>query len=197
MSNSDPPAASGPSLGQSSTQLLARIEERLARLEARTDWMEKAEVMTPRVLGTAGDIFDTFAERHELSARIDGAGQLLEQLTRPGTLEQLNEALRVAQQLPKVAATLADTFDAYADEAEQLGVELDSLAPRLGKLSTRVATALQSADRAEPAPKGLFALLRELKDPAVRQAMGFALAFAKEFGQSETHEHAALEGPRS
>ena len=167
---------------------LASIEQRLAKLEARTAWLDGAQQIAPKVIGTAGDVFDSFAERVDLNARLDAALGLVERLTRTETLQRLHEAVEVAESLPKTAAMLGDTFDEYADMAERAGVELDSIGPRMGRLSTQVATALQAADRAEPAPKGLFALLRELKDPQVREALGFALAFAKELGRTQ-REH--------
>lgn len=163
---------------------LARIEDRLAKLEERTAWLDEARHVAPKVIGTAGDVFDAFAERTDLNARLDAALGLVERLTRTETLQRLHEAVEIAESMPKAAATLADTFDEYANMAERAGVELDTIAPRVGRLSTQVATALQAADRAEPAPKGLFALLRELKDPEVREALGFALAFAKDLGRT-------------
>ena len=163
---------------------LARIEERLAKLEERTAWLDEVKDTAPKMVAAAGDAFDAFAERSALHDRLEAALGLLERLTRPDTLQRLHEAVEVAESVPKTAAVLGDTLDGYADMAEQAGVELDNIGPRVGRLSTQIATALQVADKAEPAPKGIFALLRELKDPQVREALGFALAFAKEFGRS-------------
>lgn len=195
MANSPPTSILPGSKLSSRPRGAPNLEERLAILEERTAWLDEAREMAPRMMGTAGDVFDAFAERHNLDERMNSALELVERLTRPQTLSQLAMALEVAESLPKFLATVGDTVDGYADTAEANGVDLDSFAPRLGRLSTQLATALQSADRSEPAPAGIFALLREFRDPNVLQALGFALTFAKSFGSilKRQHQHALNE----
>ncbi len=181
-----------PSVANRQTDPLARIEARLAALDARTAWMETAAVQAPHVIATAADTLDAFARDHDVSSRVDAAAKLLDRLTDPKVLVQLEGLLELVQKAPQAVATLSDTLDALATSAEAKGIELDGLVPRLSTLGTDLVVALQESEGAPPAPKGVFALLRELKDDDVRAALGFALALAKSLGRRRRHHDAAL-----
>ena len=197
-----------------STALLERIDARLERIEARLAKLDPLLDAAPGLVAMAGDTFDEFADDlGDLDDRIRAALRLLERLSRPDTLAQLEGALALVEQVPGLTAMLGDTFDAFAREAAAQGIEMDRIVPELGRVLHAAlgllsdaqvrqlldsdlllpgaiealgcaARALATSQHIQPDPAGLFATLSAFREPSVQKAMGFALDVARRFGSN-------------
>jgi uncharacterized protein YjgD (DUF1641 family) len=89
-------------------------------------------------------------------------------------------------------ADLAPLAPALAARSEVITGFLDSpiLQPEIVDIVGRLGEAAMQADQATRGRKaevgGVFALLRELKDPQVQETLAFLIAFAKTFGDSQS-----------
>jgi uncharacterized protein YjgD (DUF1641 family) len=116
---------------------LARIDERLARLEAENAELRalaeraaEAASQAPRALAIATDVFDDtvrgLASRGvDVDARARDALVLVERLTAPDTMRALGDALSLVDNLPKLAATATDVLDGAAARAIDQGIDID------------------------------------------------------------------------
>jgi len=195
-----------------SAALLERIDARLERIEARLAKLDPLLDAAPGLISMAGDTFDELAaELGDADERVRGALRLLEHATRPEVLAQLEAGLGLLEQVPGLVSMVGDSFDEFAREAAEQGVEIDRLVPELGRALHAVlalltdaqvrhlldsdlllpgavealgtaARALATTQHVQPEPRGLFATLSALRDPAVQRAMGFAIDVARRFG---------------
>lgn len=96
----------------STLEVLERIEAKLDRLD-RTLAPLSALTEAPALVGTAVDAFDHAVQGQEsrLDARLHGAVELLERISRPQTLATLQRAVDLLEALPALLATAADTLD--------------------------------------------------------------------------------------
>jgi uncharacterized protein YjgD (DUF1641 family) len=194
---------------------MARIEARLARIEAMLSRVEQAAEPLPGMVAAAGDAIDEIATTYgEPDARLQQATALVERLTRPETLEMLQQALDVAESMPGMMAAAVDAVDELAAQAAARGVDLETLMHQLVDTAqgmTRLATspevqqllesdmmskgaltALSSAARAlavareddGPTKVGIFGAMGAMRDPDVQKAVAFGLRFARGFGQN-------------
>ena len=200
-------------MSQPPEDVLSRIEERLARMEAALAPAQEAATAGPMMVATAMDAVDQWATQGDGAERLERGVRLLERLTRPETLDRLEKAVDLLDGLPDLLATFGDIFDAIANQAERDGVDVgrafddlrqiafdalrtapqlralfDSqmLAPPTVEILSRTAESLRAAGQAPPKKVGLFGALGALNDPDVQQALGFLTAVAKQFGQSAT-----------
>lgn len=207
-------------------QLLERIDARLERIEAR---LAKLDPLlgplldaAPGALAMLGDTFDEFSnELGDLDERLRAGLRLLERVTRPQTLAQLEAAIELLDAMPGAVAMLGDSFDELAREAAARGVPLDRIVPELGRtiamllelltqeqiqqlLSSDLllpnaiealataARALAVAQYSGTEPLGLFGALAAMREPEVQRALGFALDVARRFGTNLSHHQRAL-----
>lgn len=207
-------------------QLLERIDARLERIEAR---LAKLDPLlgplldaAPGALAMLGDTFDEFSnELGDLDERLRAGLRLLERVTRPQTLAQLEAAIELLDAMPGAVAMLGDSFDELAREAAARGVPLDRIVPELGRtiamllelltqeqiqqllssdlLLPNAIEALATAARALAVtqysgtePLGLFGALAAMREPEVQRALGFALDVARRFGTNLSHHQRAL-----
>lgn len=207
-------------------QLLERIDARLERIEAR---LAKLDPLlgplldaAPGALAMLGDTFDEFSnELGDLDERLRAGLRLLERVTRPQTLAQLEAAIELLDAMPGAVAMLGDSFDEFAREAAARGVPLDRIVPELGRtiavllelltqeqiqqllssdlLVPNAIEALATAARALAVtqysgtePLGLFGALAAMREPEVQRALGFALDVARRFGTNLSHHQRAL-----
>lgn len=103
-------------------EVLERIEAKLDRLD-RVLGPLAALGDAPAVVGTALEALDDRARGREpeLDARLQGAVALLERISRPGTLERLQQVVDVFESLPGLVATAVDAVD---DAADPSGLDL-------------------------------------------------------------------------
>lgn len=207
-------------------QLLERIDARLERIEAR---LAKLDPLlgplldaAPGALAMLGDTFDEFSnDLGDLDERLRAGLRLLERVTRPQTLAQLEAAIELLDAMPGAVAMLGDSFDELAREAAARGVPLERIVPELGRtiavlldlltqeqiqqlLSSDLllpnaiealataARALAVAQYSGTEPLGLFGALAAMREPEVQRALGFALDVARRFGTNLSHHKRAL-----
>jgi uncharacterized protein YjgD (DUF1641 family) len=156
---------------------LARIEVRLANLERVVARAEHAFEQLPQLVAIVTDTLEPHLLRAE-DAGID-----------PG--ERIAALVKIAERLTTPAALgLAETLVSHLPNLHRL---LDSELLSAGAVQTvsKAGSALAAAANSEPAPAGLMAALRALRDPAIQRSLGFALRFAQLFGRTlEPAEHA-------
>jgi|GEM_PF-578796 len=192
--------------------LVDRITEptTLASLQHAVNAVDDA----PHFVAFVGDLFDaTVARIPDFDERLRRTVGLVEQVTRPEILDAAEGAVRLLAQAPDMAATTADILDAWAQRANDAGIEmgrivevvqqfvqgllrlstspevqrfLDSAMLRSETVDTlsAAATALAETREAPTSKVGAFGALRAMGDPDVQAAVGFGLTFAKTFGQS-------------
>lgn len=138
MNDHEPPVVADPVLAA-----LARIEERLDRLEARLDEPLSVASEVPATVATAVDGLDEtigrLAERGvDVDRRVREVIALTEKLTDPATLEALSNALDLATTLPDTAATVADMVDGAIAQMSEAGIDVDERARIVAQVAERL-----------------------------------------------------------
>lgn len=157
---------------------LNRVEQKLDKLEQRLAFLDQMPAVLEAGMSTADDL----ARTHQLHERMEKALVLVEKLTRPETLEKLENLLELANAAPDHLAGVLGTVDDLASQAREQGVDLGSLVPDLANMVLSSLRALQQA-RSHTNEPGLFAVLGALRDPDVSRAFGFGLQFARTLGK--------------
>lgn len=201
---------------------LARLDARLERLERALAPIAELAGQGPAMAATVGDILDEQAARlGDVEDRVRGLGDVLERVTRPGTLATIRRIADVADSAPNLVATFTDVLDELMDEASRDGLDLTHLvddakrlllgllrlttSPELkalmasGMLDPRALTTLGmvartvvEANESEPPRVGMFGAVRALGHHDVQRAVGFLLRIAQGFGQSLAREDKRL-----
>jgi uncharacterized protein YjgD (DUF1641 family) len=148
--------------------VLARIDERLARVERALEMATLAAGAAPAAIATAVDTMDDLARMAQergidIDARLRMLARVMERLTAPEALSAVETLLDKVDSLKAVLAS---------------GV-LDPSA--LAAVAT-AGDALAKAASAPPAPMGMWAAFRASGDPEVQAALGFLVRFAHAFG---------------
>lgn len=197
---------------------VARLEDRLERIEETLAPIAQLTAEVPRLGATLGDMADAWAaEVGDADQRVLGLQQVLERVTRPGTLASLRAALDIAEEAPKMVATFTDIADETVAEAAAYGIEPHRLVEDtkqlvfgLLKLTTSpelralresgmldpqalhtlglAAQAVAHASETEPPKLGLFGAARAMKDGDVQRAVGFTMRLARGFGRALRRE---------
>lgn len=120
---------------------IRRLEERLARIEARLDRLVEVLDAAPPVIAMAADAADEWARQAQdrgldLDASAHAAGRLAGQVAEPQVLDavgRLAQRVQDLEPLVDLAATFeptvalaGDAFDAWAAEQQARGVDLDA-----------------------------------------------------------------------
>ncbi|MEM1416528.1 MAG: DUF1641 domain-containing protein [Myxococcota bacterium] len=207
-----------PARTRSLEETVARLDDRLERIERTLEPIAKLSVEAPRLGATVGDMADAWAaEVGDADQRLLGLQQVLERVTRPGTLASLRAALDMAEEAPRMLATFTDIADETVAEAAEHGIEPHRLVEDtkqlvfgLLKLTTSpelralresgmldpqalhtlglAAQAVAHASETEPPKLGLFGAARAMKDGDVQRAVGFTLRLARGFGRALRRE---------
>jgi hypothetical protein len=177
-----------------------------------TQLVELAE-SGPAAAAMMGDIVDHWAaEKGDFDQRLRQGVALLDRLTTPATLKGLNALLDLVDAAPGALAMVGDILDEKAAKAQEMGLDLSAVAESLPALLDSVlrlaasphlpdllepaaveraahileasVKALETAGTQEPPRLGLFAAFGAMRDPAVQQALGFALTMAREFSKA-------------
>ena len=172
--------------------------------------MGKAMDFAKEAPGFVAMVADMFDEQVRMAAgsgidvesRLKGVLQLAVQLTEPKMLSSIQASLEMATEAPGFIAMVTDMFD------EQMkGGDIDSrmrgllaltekvtdpgaahalekvLAPEALQTVGALGEALSEGARQEIDPVGLMGLMKKMRDPDVKRAMGFLLNVAKSLGQ--------------
>lgn len=123
-------AAPDPAPRRSPEEILAAIDERLQRLEARSQHLEALLARLPGVAGAAVDALDQRLRQAQergvdVDARLAAALRVLDTLTAPAAAEALSRAVALAQQAPAALAMLTDAVDDRVARLQGDGVSLD------------------------------------------------------------------------
>lgn len=191
---------------------MARLEARLERIEALLNRFDGALSQTPAMLAMGGDIADEWA-RHDgrADARLTGVLTLLERLTQPEVLKNLETVVAQLEAAPRLVALVGDILDEFARSAAAQGADLQSATDNLlataravihalgdpntkdflesGALSGDALKTINLAARSlveahgGSHPVGFFGAMSRMRDPEVQRAVGFALTAAKAFGR--------------
>jgi uncharacterized protein YjgD (DUF1641 family) len=157
---------------------LARIERRLARVEATLDEVSLLKDRAPALLAMITDTLDQkIAQGRESGIDMD---------------ERLRVILHVAERLTTPAALRM--AESLVDNLPALEGFLSSgvLAAGPVEVVSKAGAALADVELARPRPVGAWGAFRAMGDPDIQRALGFALAFARIFGKSL---EPSVEGP--
>lgn len=157
---------------------LARIERRLARVEATLDEVSSLKDRAPALLAMITDTLDQkIAQGRESGIDMD---------------ERLRVILHVAERLTTPAALRM--AESLVDNLPALEGFLSSgvLAPGPVEVVSKAGAALADVELARPRSVGAWGAFRAMGDPDIQRALGFALAFARIFGKSL---EPSVEGP--
>jgi uncharacterized protein YjgD (DUF1641 family) len=169
--------------GQDPPTPLARIEQRLAHLDAVVGRIERALASLPGVTAAAVDTVDDAvdglrARGIDVDARLGPVLDVLDRLTRPDALAAIAALLERVD----VLRTLMDSGMLDAATVRTVG--------HLGRAFAVVDV--------QPTPRvGAFGALRAMADADVQRTVGFALALARTFGAQLSGSAKALEGGRA
>lgn len=173
---------------EKTVQALDRILDRIEVLEQA---VERLSVLMEQAPGMISMLTDTVDEQFKqakssgasLEDRLHGILRLTDKLTQPATLEKLenmDKMLAFWDQAPGHMAMMVDMADEEMAKAMRSGVDLREI----GDTTRKMGLALSKAKRMESKPPGsIWGLLRALKDPDRREALGLLLNFSKAFGQ--------------
>ena len=196
--------------------LLSRLTEpqMVTQLEQLMDMAEQA----PGLAAMMGDMADE-AMRNVANAGVDIEErariglQLLNRLTEPQMVQQLNQALDMAEQAPGLMAMLGDMADEAMRNMANAGVDVEvlmrkgaSAAQQLGALTSapeydalmnsglldaralgllaNLGQAISNSQSQPVRPLGPLGLFSAMRDPDVQKALGFLMNFAKELGKT-------------
>lgn len=212
-------AASGVNIEErmrSALHLLTRLTEPklIEQLEGLLTLAEQA----PGLAAMAGDMVDNAyrsAANHgiDLETRTATALHLLNRLTEPQMVQQVEGLLALADQLPGFVAMAGDMADDAYRSATNAGVDIEMMVkqggiaaqrfsnlmcspeftalmdsgmldPKAVRLLGNAASALVASQQQHPQKLGPVGLLGALRDPEVQKALGFFMTFAKAFGRS-------------
>lgn len=199
-----------PETAQALNRLLDRldtIEEAVDKLDAM---MTQAPAMLAMMTDMADDVVhDAEAAGVNIDERLRLTLQLAERLTAPRTVEvltqlmdrmdELEQLIALGEQAPGFVAMMVDTFDSVHQRAVEAGHDPERLArrsltavtsllesglldPESIEVVEKAGDALADSQKAPP-EVGFFGLLRAMRDPDTRRALGFLTEFGKRFGR--------------
>lgn len=201
-----------PDTAQALNRLLDRldtIEEAVEKLDAM---MTQGPAMLAMMTDMADDVYhEADAAGVDIDERLRLTLQLAERLTAPRTVEvltqlmdrmdDLEQLVALGEQAPGFVAMMVDTFDSLHRRAVEAGHSPERLARRSLAATTsllesgvldpeaieivgKAGDALVDCRCQDETPEvGLFGLLRAMRDPDTRRALGFLTEFGKRFGQ--------------
>lgn len=111
----------------------------------------------------------------KLQDRIDGVTKLLEKVSHPSTIGNLEKLLELSEQGPGLMSMAIDTLDDVMKNSKSLDPDNLAFIKNVGEALTESVS--------EPAPKlGIFGLLKALRDPDRQKALGFLMNILKKLG---------------
>ena len=179
-------------------EVLGGLIDRIDRIEEAMAMADQAPGMAALFVDIADDTAAHMMNRGiDLDARMKDAFALTEKLTEPRNmrilsglvdrLEQLDEAVRMADQAPGMVSMFVDIADDAAARIQASGVDIDDTLRHTVAVTASAATALAQAHEAtpeDPPRTGVFTLLRSLRHPDIQRALAFLLGFARSFGKN-------------
>jgi len=119
---------------------LRAIEEKLGRIELALGRLDAAEGGARSLLAMGTDLVDRTAAEDPaaVEGRLRAGLRLLDRLSRPETVAQVNAALDVAERLPAGIAVATDSFDHIARSLGERGLDLEERLLTLLRLVERL-----------------------------------------------------------
>jgi uncharacterized protein YjgD (DUF1641 family) len=202
-----------PDMALALNRLLDRIDALEAAVERMNATVGQVPTLIGMVGDVADEAYRTAANAGiNLEERARSGLDLLVQLTAPPMVHQLQQLLTLAEQLPGLLAMTGDVIDDAYRSATNAGIDLENMVkqggiaaqrlsdlmrsaeftalmnsgmldPKAVRLLGSAATALVTSQEKHPQQIGPLGLLGALRDPDIQKALGFFMAFAKEFGK--------------
>ncbi len=199
-------------------QALNMLGKRLERIEKRLSSLDSILETAPEAIGAIADSIDDFAQEANATGasiydRKKSASTLIERATRPAVLqaltdlldrvESMEEAAKISDLLPGMAAAAIDSIDDMAMRAIEGGIDIPLASRRFGEMlevalwglqskelseivsveSIRsLATALKSTSRETSFKRKPMSFWKAMRDPEIRRTLDFGFRFAKRIG---------------
>lgn len=162
--------------------MLERLDQLLPLLDMAPDAFEMLNGIVQDLIQKAQ------SSQIDPARRIEALVRLMEQLTEPETIEQLEQGLQLVKQLPGIAAMVTDTVDEGISDFCETGPDPQALL-EIGMSACQAAT---SARKERYKPMNIWGMLRAPSDPDRQVAIGFLMTFLKKFGQSLQRQSAKI-----
>jgi uncharacterized protein YjgD (DUF1641 family) len=139
-------------------------------LSAINGFLERSDVIIDSVTDSMADAkklapgFDP-GKINELAAALPALAEVAVQVSKSGLLEQVK--------------ALTETLDAVGKS----GISAPATLGVVGELGAAARTAREKKEYTSVVPKGIFGLMGALRDPDVQASLGFAIAFARNYGR--------------
>lgn len=188
-------------------RMVAQLEQLMAMAEQAPGLAAMLGDMADEAIGSAARAGVDLEERAQLGL------QLLKRLTEPQMVQQLNQALDMAEQAPGLIAMMGDMADDAVRSASSAGFDLEEMlrkgAAAAQKINTLTSSpeyaalmnsglldahslgllanlgkAISNSQSRPIQPLGPMGLFSALRDPDVQKALGFLMNLAKELGKT-------------
>ena len=184
--------------------------EKLDKFIAMTD-------QVPGLMSMMGDIVDDGCCQAadngiDIPARLSAVTELVEKVTRPDTINKLNQLIELSEKLPGLASMGVDMLDEGYQRAAERGVDWTTLNehglemltaltklltsdefkalmqsgvldPCTIKVVAKAGEAMVDSNREPVKPAGIWSMLTGMADKDRQRALGFLLSFSKHFGK--------------
>ena len=163
---------------------LGNILDRLSFLDEATATLEKGSKQLPGLIAMGVDTTDTLVKKVSsngvtLDDRINHLLPLLDRLTDPKTIAQLENLLKFLDQAPGLVSMATDTLDDTMEKAIECDFELHKMFYFFAILNA----SLCKAQKEDLEKVSLFGMIRGFRDPDRQEAVGFLMKAMKHFGK--------------
>ena len=166
---------------QSALQLAEKLTapQMVENLESLITLSERAPGMVSMMADMVDDSYQQAADRGvDIEARLKTAVDLAEKLTAPDMSDRVDKLMGLMDQAPGLVAMFVDVLD------EEIGKATEGiLDPQALRVVAQAGHALAETQAAPPQKVGLWGMMRAMRDPEMKRTLGFAITFAKKFGQ--------------
>lgn len=173
-----------PDTAQALTQIMDNMELVAFSLEAADGFLQRGDAVIESVADGVRDIRGLAPpdELNLINTLIEGLPRLT------ASLPQLIEALpQLTATLPLLSGVLTQLQTILQSEEFDALMNSGVFSPKTVGIVGQAGNALvdsYEANQADPKSVGMFGLLKAINDPDVQRALGFAVRFGKQFGQS-------------
>jgi uncharacterized protein YjgD (DUF1641 family) len=165
-------------------QALGNILDRLSFIDEATASLEKSSKQLPGLIAMGVDTTDTLVKQASsngvsLDDRVKHLLPLLDRLTDPKTITQMENMLKFLDKAPGLISMATDTLDDTMERAVECDFELHKMFYFFAILNASIC----KAQKEELEKVSLFGMMRGFRDPDRQEAIGFIMKAMKHFGK--------------
>ncbi len=155
--------------------------EMMEKLDGLFDFLDKAPGILSMSMDMVDEGFRLSSKRGiDIEQRFANALHIAEKLTDPTMVKKLDNLLKMADQAPGLIAMTMDTIDEEMKQLIASGVDFNELVSLLKQF---VVASKKANDMPHVKVKGVFSMMKIMKDPNRQKAIGHVMNIAKAWGQ--------------